>query len=50
MALKIEEYLQSLPQGIMSGEDVQLNEHSLKEIFEFVELRTDDIFPFLPVH
>lgn len=44
MALKIEEYLQSLPQGIMSGEDVQLNEHSLKEIFKFVELGTDDIF------
>ena len=44
MTLKIEEYLHSLPQGILSGEDVQLPEQSFKEIFRFVELGTDDIF------
>lgn len=44
MALKIEEYLQSLPQGIISGEDVQLPEHSIREIFEFCELGKNDIF------
>ncbi len=44
MTLKIEEYLKSLPQGILSGEDVQLPEHSLKEIFRFAELGTADIF------
>jgi hypothetical protein len=44
MTLKIEEYLKSLPQGILSGEDVQLPEHSLKEIFRFAELGTTDVF------
>ena len=44
MALKIEEYLQSLPQGIISGEDVQLPEHAIREIFEFCELGKNDIF------
>jgi hypothetical protein len=44
MTLKIEEYLKSLPQGILSGEDVQLPEHSLKEIFRFAELGTADVF------
>lgn len=44
MALKIEEYLQSLPKEIMSGEDVQLPEHSIREIFEFCGLAKDDVF------
>ncbi len=44
MALKIEEYLQSLPKEIMSGEDVQLPEHSIREIFEFCQLGKDDVF------
>lgn len=44
MALKIEEYLQSLPKDIMSGEDVQLPEHSIREIFEFCKLGSNDIF------
>jgi len=44
MALKIEEYLQSLPKDIMSGEDVQLPEHSIREIFEFCQLGKDDVF------
>ena len=42
--MKIEEYLQSLPSEIMSGEDVQLPEHSLRKIFEFVDLSEKDIF------
>jgi hypothetical protein len=42
--LKIEEYLESLPKGIVSGEDVQLPEKSFREIFSFVNLGTDDIF------
>lgn len=44
MALKIEEYLQSLPKEIISGEDVQLPDHSIREIFEFCELGKNDIF------
>ncbi len=44
MALKIEEYLQSLPKDIMSGEDVQLPEHSIREIFEFCQLGKNDVF------
>ena len=44
MVLKIEEYLQSLPKEIMSGEDVQLPEHSIREIFEFCELNENDVF------
>lgn len=44
MALKIEEYLQSLPKEIISGEDVQLPEHSIREIFEFCEIGSNDIF------
>lgn len=42
--MKIEEYLESLPRGIVSGEDVQLSEKSFKEIFKFVDLGQNDIF------
>jgi len=42
--LKIEEYLQTLPQEIISGEDVQLPDHSFREIFEFASLGKDDTF------
>ncbi len=42
--MKIEDYIQSLPQNIISGEDVQLTEKSLIDIFEFVNLGHDDIF------
>jgi trans-aconitate methyltransferase len=44
MVLKLEEYLQSLPKDIMSGDDVQLPEHSIREIFEFCKLGKDDVF------
>jgi SAM-dependent methyltransferase len=42
--LKIEEYLKSLPENIVSGEDVQLPDKSLREIFNFLNLGENDIF------
>jgi hypothetical protein len=42
--LKIEEFLESLPQNIVSGDDVQLPDKSFREIFNFVDLGKDDIF------
>jgi len=42
--LKIEEYLETLPNNLLSGEDVQLPEKSFREIFKFAELGKNDIF------
>ncbi len=42
--MKIEEYLKTLPQSIMTGEDVELRDDTLKEILEFASLNKDDIF------
>jgi len=42
--LKIEEYLETLPKNLLSGEDVQLPEKSLREIFRFSNLGKNDIF------
>lgn len=42
--MKIEEYLKSLPNNIISGEDVQLPEHSYSKIFEFLNLNEKDVF------
>jgi hypothetical protein len=42
--LNIDEYLETLPENLLSGEDVQLPERSLREIFKFAELKKDDIF------
>jgi len=42
--LKFEEYLQTLPKNLLSGEDVQLPEKSLREIFKFSNLGKNDIF------
>jgi len=42
--MKIEEYIASLPQEIISGEDVQLPDRSFRDIFEFVGLDKNDIF------
>jgi len=42
--LKIEEFLESLPQNIVSGDDVQLPDKSFREIFNFVDLGKNDIF------
>jgi 16S rRNA A1518/A1519 N6-dimethyltransferase RsmA/KsgA/DIM1 with predicted DNA glycosylase/AP lyase activity len=42
--MKLEDYLASLPNGIISGEDVQLPDHAFREIFEFVKLGNNDVF------
>jgi len=42
--VKIEEYLKTLPQSITSGEDVELRDDTIREIFEFASLNKDDIF------
>ena len=42
--MKIEEYLQTLPENIISGEDVYLSEKSFRDIFKFVDLGGNDIF------
>ena len=42
--LKIEEYLETLPKNLLSGEDVQLPEKSLRDIFKFLNLGKEDIF------
>ncbi len=42
--MKIEDYLASLPQSILSGQDVQLPDNAFREIFRFVELGKNDIF------
>ncbi|MCH7757948.1 MAG: SAM-dependent methyltransferase [Thaumarchaeota archaeon] len=42
--MKIEEFLESLPQNIVSGDDVQLPDKSFREIFNFVVLGKDDVF------
>ncbi len=42
--MKVEEFLRSLPQNIITGEDVQLSQRSFKEVFDFVKLGADDVF------
>ena len=42
--MKIEEFLESLPQNIFSGDEVQLPDKSFREIFNFVDLGKDDVF------
>ena len=42
--MKFEEYLKTLPENLLSGEDVQLPEKSFREIFKFSNLRENDIF------
>lgn len=42
--MKIEEYISSLPPSIMSGEEVQLLDDTIREIFKFVELGKNDVF------
>jgi len=42
--LKIEEYLETLPKNLLSGEDVQLPEKSFREIFKFADIGENDIF------
>ena len=42
--MKLEEYLQTLPSSILSGNEVQLPDSSFREIFEFVNLSNEDLF------
>ena len=42
--MKIEEYLSTLPQSILSGEEIQIPPDSLREIFRFVDLGENDKF------
>ena len=42
--MKIEEYLKTLPENLLSGEDVQLPDKSFREIFKLVNLGENDIF------
>ena len=42
--MKFEEYLETLPKNLLSGEDVQLPEKAFREIFKFSNLGEDDIF------
>ena len=42
--MKIEEYLSSLPSSIIKGEDVELSDETLREIFRFAKLTRNDIF------
>ena len=42
--MKIEEYLKTLPQSIITGEDVELRDDTLREILEFASLNKDDVF------
>lgn len=44
MSVKIEEFLKSLPNNIISGDNVQLPEYSLRRIFKFLDLNEKDIF------
>ena len=42
--MKIEDYLNTLPESILSGQNVQLSPETFKEIFNFVNLGNDDVF------
>ncbi|HWY35249.1 MAG TPA: methyltransferase domain-containing protein [Nitrosopumilaceae archaeon] len=42
--MKIEDYLASLPQSIISGQDVQLPDNAFREIFRFSQLNKNDVF------
>ena len=42
--MKFEEYSETLPKNLLSGEDVQLPEKSFREIFKFSNLGKDDVF------
>jgi len=42
--LTIEEYLNTLPESILSGQDVQLSKQTFRDIFKFVNLGKNDVF------
>jgi len=44
LSIKIEEFLKSLPNNIISGDNAQLPEHSFRKIFKFLDLNEKDVF------
>ena len=42
--MKIEDYIKSLPEKIITGEDVQLSDSTLREILEFAGIGKKDVF------
>jgi SAM-dependent methyltransferase len=44
LSVKIEEFLESLPNDIISGDDIQLHEFSFRKIFKFLQLNEKDVF------
>ncbi|MDE1862112.1 MAG: SAM-dependent methyltransferase [Thaumarchaeota archaeon] len=42
--MKIEEYLKTLPESIMTGEDVDLHDDTVRQILEFASVGKDDTF------
>ena len=42
--MKIEEYISSLPSSIISGQEVQILDDSLRDIFKFANLGKNDVF------
>lgn len=42
--MKIEEYIDTLPSDIISGEQIQLTVNSMQSIFDLVDLGSDDVF------
>ena len=48
--MKFEEYLDTLPKNVLSGEDVQLPEKTFREIFKFAALGKEDTFYHLGCH
>jgi hypothetical protein len=42
--VKIEEYISSLPDSIITGEEIQLQDNSIRDIFKLANLGKEDIF------
>ncbi len=42
--MRIEEYLETLPENLLGGEDAHLSKESLREIYKFAGMGKDDIF------
>ncbi|TBR07839.1 MAG: SAM-dependent methyltransferase, partial [Candidatus Nitrosotenuis sp.] len=42
--MKIEEYISSLPESIITGEEIQIQDDSIRDIFRLASLGKDDTF------
>lgn len=42
--MKIEEYLQTLPENLLNGEDIQVSDKMLREMFRFAGMGPEDVF------